>query len=392
MAGRGLALLALVCGLVAAPSAHAAVTLGTNPATTPTRVVDCIPICTAAFVQHTINGARLTAPNGVITSFAVQAQGQVSLAVYRPNVRTDSSLVASGVGRATIQGTGPGTVARSAARIPVRQGDVLGIDIPSGSLFYAIESANSVVYNGLIDQANDTIDTQDGGLGILLFSANVEADADADGYGDETQDRCATDSTAQGVCPRPRKLSLASRSVTATGGRAPVQVTNPNGFPVRGTVALKLGRRSAGKASFRLAAGASKTVRVKLARAARSRLSKKRSVKLSYRVVARGNKRTLTTTGRLTVKTKRKRSGGGGGGSALDGAYERPGGVSGASLRFPREQRRKLLPAASSRTVAPRARCPSRARPAARRRSSRPGGPGAEQASELGRHGFGLVA
>ena len=55
-----------------------------------------------------------------------------------------------------------GTVARSAARIPVRQGDVIGIDIPSGSLFYAVEGANSRIWISHVDPTYDTIDTQEG--------------------------------------------------------------------------------------------------------------------------------------------------------------------------------------------------------------------------------------
>jgi hypothetical protein len=35
----------------------------------------------------------------------------------------------------------------------------------------------------------------------LLVNADIEADADADGYGDETQDACPTDATTQGSCP-----------------------------------------------------------------------------------------------------------------------------------------------------------------------------------------------
>jgi hypothetical protein len=36
--------------------------------------------------------------------------------------------------------------------------------------------------------------------GELLFNADVEADADADGYGDETQDACPTQAHTQGGC------------------------------------------------------------------------------------------------------------------------------------------------------------------------------------------------
>jgi hypothetical protein len=38
-------------------------------------------------------------------------------------------------------------------------------------------------------------------MNITLLSGTIEPDADGDGFGDETQDRCATDATAQGACP-----------------------------------------------------------------------------------------------------------------------------------------------------------------------------------------------
>ena len=36
---------------------------------------------------------------------------------------------------------------------------------------------------------------------LLNLAATVEPDADHDGFGDETQDQCATDGTTQGPCP-----------------------------------------------------------------------------------------------------------------------------------------------------------------------------------------------
>ena len=36
------------------------------------------------------------------------------------------------------------------------------------------------------------------------MNADIEADADKDGFGDETQDQCPTDATTQGPCPTPQ--------------------------------------------------------------------------------------------------------------------------------------------------------------------------------------------
>lgn len=338
MARRGLALLVFACGLLAAQPAGAATTLGTNPAAAAEGQVDCDPLCPGAIVQDTLNGAPVTAPNGVITSFAVQASGSVSLAVYRPTVRDATRLAASGVGSATVQGAGLGAVARATTRLPVKQGDVVGMKVPGGSAVYGISSATSRLFVAFAGGMNDTIDTTSAGTGLMLFSATVEPDADRDGYGDETQDKCPTNAFRTGACPKPRKLSL-SRSVTVSSGRALLGIANGNDFSVKGSVSLKYGRRSAGKASFRLNSAAAKVVRVKLSKRARSRLAKKGAVKLSFKVVARGGGKTLTTTGKLTArKPKRRRrtggGGGGGGGSGLDGAYERNAAADGPVIRF----------------------------------------------------------
>ncbi len=41
----------------------------------------------------------------------------------------------------------------------------------------------------------------DATAGVVWYDADIEADADRDGYGDETQDACPTDATTQGTCP-----------------------------------------------------------------------------------------------------------------------------------------------------------------------------------------------
>lgn len=48
----------------------------------------------------------------------------------------------------------------------------------------------------------------------LMINADIEPDADKDGYGDETQDLCVTSATAQGPCPAP----VITAPKTAKGG------------------------------------------------------------------------------------------------------------------------------------------------------------------------------
>jgi hypothetical protein len=56
-----------------------------------------------------------------------------------------------------------------------------------------------------------------------LVNADVEPDADADGFGDETQDFCDTDAATQGPCRSPESLTLS--------GNIPQSVTVSNTSP-----------------------------------------------------------------------------------------------------------------------------------------------------------------
>jgi hypothetical protein len=58
--------------------------------------------------------------------------------------------------------------------------------------------------------------------GELLIKGVIEPDADGDGFGDETQDRCPTQRTTQGRATRPRRPSPGSGSMLgASSTRSP---------------------------------------------------------------------------------------------------------------------------------------------------------------------------
>jgi hypothetical protein len=90
-------------------------------------------------------------------------------------------------------------------RIPVAGGELLGLLIPTDDL------VTGCIYVGAADGnvwglttakpvgETETHSRTPGGL--LNLSAALEPDADHDGFGDETQDRCPTDATTQAECP-----------------------------------------------------------------------------------------------------------------------------------------------------------------------------------------------
>lgn len=86
-------------------------------------------------------------------------------------------------------------------RIPVDEGDSVGLYGPNGTLLCGKESgAISMLYEGAVatgetKQFKGAIEV---GTPVIVI---VEDDRDGDGYGDETQDRCPTSAAYQGDCP-----------------------------------------------------------------------------------------------------------------------------------------------------------------------------------------------
>ena len=95
-------------------------------------------------------------------------------------------------------------------RLPIRTGDHIGLDQGNGSSLDA--SIRRVVTGATYPNFNPRLPDSGaftpfvGPSGVdaeLVLNADIEADADKDGFGDETQDQCPTDASTQGPCPPP---------------------------------------------------------------------------------------------------------------------------------------------------------------------------------------------
>jgi hypothetical protein len=96
----------------------------------------------------------------------------------------------------------------TATRIPVHAGDVIGLtaNAPSVSGLPCDRSAPNPNSDEAIligDPAPGSTPTSSSDFSAfeLDLSAQLETDADGDGFGDETQDQCPTNASAQGTCP-----------------------------------------------------------------------------------------------------------------------------------------------------------------------------------------------
>src|SRR5919202_516398 len=231
---------AVVTGLVAgallatggAP-ASAAVTIGSDMAP-PAVADDCgTPGLSCTVLQETLSNQTFAVPSipgspgrGVIVRWRVkEASGPLRLRVLRP-VPSGRTVVASS---AVATSPGPG-VQTFATRIPVATGDLIAVDILGGTL--GLRDHAPVQYP-LPPQPPTVTAVED------VYNADVEADADGDGFGDETQDLCAADPTRQTPCV----ADLAVRG-TATPGSVrfgstvhyAVTVTNLNAGPAESVV------------------------------------------------------------------------------------------------------------------------------------------------------------
>lgn len=189
-------------------AASAAVELGTLPPAGPEEL-GCGGI---SLVQQSTDPSGLyevPPPGGVITGWAHKGDddsdgGFGRLQVWRPAGGTNFTLV----GRSELQPAVPGILNEFAARIAVAPGDLLGLwaATPEFGCYYMTGVPADVTRcceGGLPTDPvpGDTRSLEDDDAGLRLnVTATLEPDADGDGFGDETQEQCATDASLQGPC------------------------------------------------------------------------------------------------------------------------------------------------------------------------------------------------
>ena len=311
-------------------------------------------------VLDRVDGADAATPPGVITSWSVRnASGTIALRVLRGRgALVAGELHATNVTESADRtGNGLNSVQTFQAHQGVEDGDYIGITMIAGSSIGDVHDPTDQIFevNGDFADFSDNVDSTAPENFEPLLSANVEADADGDGFGDETEDACPSNAATQGTCPvikqtpfvpfvstaATKKVGLGSKSAMFKAGKAAIKLTNGNAVGVKGK--LKLGKKVVGSKAYALAASAAGTFKVKLGKAARKRIGKRGKVKLALSLTAKGaTGATFKTAAKLTVKkppkkkkAKRKKAKpkrGGGGGSALDGKYGKDSG--GPDLRF----------------------------------------------------------
>lgn len=210
---RALWITAALC--VALPaSASGAVTIGPDPLPQRTSVIS--QAGARIFTSDVVPGATLRSPlDGVVVRWrARRGQGPgllpadtITLRVLRPAgtaneftaVRTsDAQPVPAG-------NSDPISVREFPTSLPIKSGDRVGLGTTTGS-FPNVEIPGAgylVRINALADGQTATFAAGGFASRAVLINADIEPDADGDGFGDESQDQCPTDPSEQGDCTPP---------------------------------------------------------------------------------------------------------------------------------------------------------------------------------------------
>jgi hypothetical protein len=288
-------LIAAIAGLVSAAPAEAAVTIGSKLERTPNGTACAHPSgttsCTDA--QLTLPGAS-AAPGGVVAT--------TSGVVVRWRIKTGNSTATSVTGKLRVLRGNTGVRTGSletipitagtytfATRLPIAAGERLGVDLTTSGFDIVVALNALYVASGAGDYNRWIPPVADGSTSSptttannveLLLNGDVEADADGDGFGDETQDLCPTNAAVQTSCPSSTpapdttKPAITRSNIRAAVTNRTVNVTGTSNEAgsLTATGTLSIGNASRiyrlGEKTRKVAAGQRATLKLKMSRRA----------------------------------------------------------------------------------------------------------------------------
>ncbi len=180
-----------------------------------------------------LSSYTVSPPAGIITSWSetpLQGAGEERLVLAAPTATTGLYTLLAASAPQMVAGTETQTFP---AHIPVQAGDILGLEILSGSVYCTFPNGLPTGTEGDLVQVSKadpavgesfTVESQPGGSGERLnVTALLQPDADHDGYGDVTEDGCPTDPSTHEACPIPL--------ITGTAALGQTLTANPEGSP-----------------------------------------------------------------------------------------------------------------------------------------------------------------
>lgn len=216
---RALALATVLAALGPAAAAHAATTVGSDLAKSAT-AAPCATPCTAFTGDNTTGAPSAVMPfDGVIVRWRVKSGSAASGLALRA-LRSAGTGSYVGVAASDPQNLSQAGTATFPARVPVKAGDILGLDDRTGGAKLAGTATATAIYAFSPPLGSFAHIPSKQANRELLVNADIEHDADGDGYGDETQDLCPTDETRHTTCLSNLSLSVRPEPAPLTVGRA----------------------------------------------------------------------------------------------------------------------------------------------------------------------------
>ncbi len=160
--------------------------------------------------ENTAAGGMTSPIKGVVVRWRIKVGNSSGAAVAPRIFRPGNVSTRIGAGTGTARIPPPNTTSTYDTRLPVLAGDGIGIDFFSGPMrmFALTATADALYWNPPLADGQLFAGQSIGGPRELLVNADVEPDADSDGFGDVTQDACPTDPATQGPCiPAPATAS-----------------------------------------------------------------------------------------------------------------------------------------------------------------------------------------
>jgi len=249
----------LLALLVAAAPAGASVTVGSSLRQRADLSVRCDATCTELQTARP-GGTGLTIPvSGVLTRWRLRAAtfGTVRLRVLRPVGDGTYATVGLSDPQKLAQAHGPGQDAQYTfnTRLSVQAGDQIALDHERGAaaIFHSYGQDASYAAASFRPQPAADVPAAPAAAAIgreLLLNADIERDADGDGFGDESQDNCPAIANDQTSNPCPPGTTTPGTGTGEQPGSQPVGTTpqTPVAQKVRGEPAIDRTQRGHGTA------------------------------------------------------------------------------------------------------------------------------------------------
>jgi hypothetical protein len=201
MPGRSVALaFATAALLLLLPSTSgAAVTIGADVNAASGQPFFCSEPCTTFQNVHPTRPYSAPA-DGIVVRWRVRdGAGTLRLRI----IRSAGGGMYTGAGTSAPGAVPPGAVTTFDTRLPIAAGNFIGLDYVDANSAAGARplpgGQNLNFFPPLADGQTRASDGTDNDV-ETLYSADIEPDADRDGFGDETQDLCSKDASTQGLC------------------------------------------------------------------------------------------------------------------------------------------------------------------------------------------------